>query len=149
MPSINWLTARAEIASILTGVAITSPISETIHRVFETPQTMISDLPCVMIVGVAKSEPQRSSGLRQREYTARLRLIVQDADIQRAADIIDALQEAITDRFDINLTLNGKVSNLNGPQWLEAGPVDGGGQDRQGVDGFVRFSMDDDIVFAG
>lgn len=149
MPSINWLLARTEIASILNGVAITSPIATSIKRVYEHPKINVTDFPCVMIIGVAKSEPQRSSGLRSREYTARLRLMVEDSDIDRADDLIDAFEEAITDAFDQNLTLNAKVSNLNGPQWLEPGPIDAGGQARQGVDGFVRFTMDDDVVFAG
>lgn len=149
MPTTNWLTARAEIASVLTGVAITSPISATILRVFETPPKQVSDFPCVIIVGASKADPIRSSGLRQRDYTARLRLIVNDADINRAADIIDAFEEAIIDAFDANLTLNGKVSNLNGPRWNEPGVVDAGGQDQWGADAFVVFSMDDSPTFAG
>lgn len=149
MPSINWLTARAEIASILNGVAITVPIASSIKRVYETPPKQASDEPYLIIIGTTKAEPQRSSGLRSREYTARIRLVVKDADINRAADIIDAFQEAIVDAFDQNLTLNGKVSNLNGPQWLEAGVVDAGGQDQWGCDCFVRFTMDDSPTFAG
>lgn len=149
MPSINWLTARAEIAAILNGVAITSPIASSIQRVFETPPKYVSDFPCVMIVGTAKADPERSSGLREREYTARIRLLVRDADINRAADIIDAFQEAILDAFDQNLTLNSKVSNLNGPQWLEAGTLDAGGEDQWGSDAFVRFRMFDSPGFAG
>lgn len=149
MPSINWLTARAEIANILTGVAITAPLAQSIKRVYETPPKQASDEPYIIIIGTAKADPVRSSGLREREYTARLRLVVKDADINRAADIIDAFQEAIIDAFDQNLSLNGKVSNLNGPQWLEAGVVDAGGQDQWGCDCFVRFRMFDDVAFQG
>lgn len=148
MPSINWLTARAEIAAILTGVAVTAPIAETIRRVFEVPPKLASDFPCVAIMGVSKGEPQRAMALREREYTARLRLIIQDADLNRAADLIDAFQEAITDAFDQNVTLNGKVSLLHGPQWQEAETLDIGGQSQWGADAFVRFVMVDDIVFA-
>lgn len=149
MPSISWRAARAEIAALLVNVAITDPDSQTIKRVYLTPHKTATDIPAVIIVGVAKGEPIRSSGLREREYTARLRLVVRDADIQRAADLIDAFQEAITDVFDQNLTLNGKVSNLNGPQWLEAGTVDIGGQEHTGCDALVRFRMFDDPGFAG
>lgn len=146
--TLNWLTARAEIAAILTGVAITSPINETIHRVYETPPKQASDYPCVIIIGTAKAAPERAMALRDREYTARLRLVVQDADINRAADIIDALQEAIIDAFDQNVTLNGNVSNLIGPSWLEPGMIDAGGQDQFGADAFVRFFMTDAVTFA-
>lgn len=148
MPTTNWLTARAEIASILNGVAVAAPIATSLVRVFETPPKQVSDFPCVIIIGTAKAEPERAMAIRDRNYTARLRLIVQDADINRAADIIDALQEAIIDAFDANLTLNGKVSNLTGPQWLEAGVVDAGGQDQWGCDAFVRFLMTDSPTFA-
>jgi len=148
MPSINWLTARAEIATILTGVAITSPISASIQRVFQTPPKQLSDFPCVVIVGVQKGEPQRTAAIREREYTARLRLIVRDADLDRAADILDAFQEAIIDRFDINVTLNGKVSLVHGPLWQEAGTFEAGGQEHPAADGLVRFLMTDDPVFA-
>lgn len=149
MPSINWRTARAEIVTILTGVAITDPIAASILRVYAHPKTNVTDFPCVMIVGVSKGEPERSSGLRSREYTARLRLMIEDADLERQDDLIDSFEEAIIDAFDQNLTLNAKVSNLNGPLWLEPGPIDAGGQNRAGVDGLVRFTMDDSIVFAG
>lgn len=149
MPSINWLTARAEIATILSTVAITSPVASTIARVYETQPKQASDFPCVIIMGTAKGPPERSSGLRQRDYTARLRLLVQDADINRAADIIDAFQEAIVDAFDQNLTLNTKVSNLNGPEWEEPATLDAGGQNQQGADGFVTFRMLDNPGFAG
>lgn len=148
MPSINWLTARAEIATILTGVAITSPIAASIVRVYQHPKTNVTDFPSVMIVGVAKGEPERSSGLREREYTARIRLMVEDADLERQDELIDAFEEAIIDAFDANLTLNGKVSNLNGPQWLEPGPIEAGGLNRAGADGLMRFRMFDAPGFA-
>lgn len=149
MPSTNWLTARAEIAAILNGVSITAPVSQSILRVYETPPKAAPDFPCIIIVGTSKADPVRSSSLREREYTARIRLLVRDADVNRAADIIDAFEEAIIDAFDQNLTLNGKVANLNGPQWLEPGTLDAGGQDQWGADAFVRFRMFDDPGFAG
>lgn len=141
MPSLSWLTARAEIAATLTGIAITSPLVQTIQRVYETPPKQVSDFPCLIIMGTAKDPPERSSGLRQRDYTARIRLIVEDADLDRAADIIDAFEEAMIVAFDGNLTLNGAVSNLIGPSFLEPGFVDVGGQEHRGVDAFVRFRM--------
>jgi len=147
--SINWLAARAEIAAILSGVSITAPVAASILRVFETPPKQASDLPCVIIVGVSKLAPVRSSGLREREYVARLRLIVQDADINRTADMLDAFEEAIIDAFDKNLTLNGKVSNLGGPSWNEPDTLDAGGQSQWGADAFVTFRMFDDPGFAG
>lgn len=148
MPSINWLIARAEIATILTGVAITTPLAQSIARVYETPPKIAPDFPCIIIVGTAKGEPERSADIRTREYTSRIRLLVKDADVNRAADIIDAFEEAIVDRFDINLTMNGKVSNLHGPSWLEPGTLDSGGQDQWGADAFVRFVMVDNPGFA-
>lgn len=149
MPSTNWLTARAEIATLLVTANITAPVASTIARVYETQPKQATDFPCVIIMGAAKRAPQRSSGLRQREYIAHIRLLVQDADVNRAADIIDAFQEAIIDVFDQNLTLNGKVSNLNGPEWEEPTTLDAGGQTQPGSDGFVTFYMDDIPGFAG
>ncbi len=147
MPAVSWRTARAEIATILTGVAITDPITTSILRVFQTEPKQVSDFPCVVVLGTEKS-PARSSGLRQREMTAHLRLAVQDADQNRAADIIDALQDAITDAFDANLTLNGKASNVNGPYWELPGVVAVGGQEQFGADCTVRITLYDDPVFA-
>lgn len=149
MPSIAWLTARAEIATILTGVAISSPVAATIKRVYETPHKHVTDLPCVVVVGTAKPLIIRSSGLREREYVARLRLVIDDADLEQTADMIDAFEEAIIDAFDANLTLNGKVSNLNGPAWEEPETFDVGGQTRWGADALVSFRMFDDPGFAG
>ena len=151
MATLSWLTARAEIATIITGVAITAPVSATILKVFETqPAEVPGDMPCVIILGAEKSL-DRSSALRRREYIAHLRLVVEDADLGRAADILDAFQEAINDRFDANVTLNGKVTGLVGPDWElpdAATQSDVGGQSRQAVDGKVTFFMYDDPAFA-
>lgn len=148
MPALSWASARAEIAAILNGLAIGTPVAQALLRVYETPPKLAADFPCVVIMGIAKGEPQRAALIREREYTCRLRLLVQDADINRAADIIDAFQEAILVAFDGNLTLNGKVSNLHGPQWQEAETLDVGGQTQQASDGFVRFVMVDNVTFA-
>jgi hypothetical protein len=149
MTALSWLLARDEIVSVLTGTAITDPVAKTLARVYENHRQSITDFPCVVIMGASKPEPMRSSGLRDREVIVRLRLAVEDADVHRSESIIDAFQEAINTKFDEALTLNGKVSNLNGPAWEEADALDVGGQTRSGSDGLVRFQMLDDPTFDG
>lgn len=148
MPALSWLVARAAIAEMLRPVAIIFPTGITIERVFETPPKQVSDFPCIIIMGVAKAPPVRSSGLRERDYTARLRVAVDDADIHRSADILDSFTEAIIDAFDANLTVDGTVSNLIGPEWEEAQLLDAGGQNVRAVDGFVQFRMFDSPGFS-
>lgn len=142
MPSVSWLTARAEIASILTNLAITAPIAATIQSVFETPPAKVADDYCIVIMGTAKAV-ERSNGLRIRTYAAKIRLMVFDADLPRSADIIDGFTEAITSAFDDNLTLNGKVNNLQGPTWNEPGVVMVGAIEYSGCDGVVTFYLND------
>lgn len=149
MPSLNWLIARAEIKAVLENLSITNPIASTIQRVFESPPAQLSDFPCIMIVGTMKAEPDRSAMLQDRDYIAKIRLFVEDADIDRAYLIIDAFQEAILDAFNSNLQLNGKVTNLHGPSWDFPGFLDAGGREVRGAEGLVRFSMADSPAFAG
>jgi len=147
MPTTSWRTARAEIATILTGLPITDPIAATILRVFQTPPAKASDFPCVIILGAVKGV-DRSSSLRRRQYTAHLRLVVVDADLDRAADLLDAFQDAIIDAFDANVTLNQKVTNVVGPNWELPAASDVGGQRQQAVDGTVELTIYDDPAFA-
>jgi hypothetical protein len=149
MPALSWLLARDEIVSILTGVAITDPAAVTLAKVYENHRNQITDFPCVIIMGASKPDPVRSSGLREREVVVRLRLVMRDADLHRTEAMLDAFEEAITTVLDNNLSLNGKVSNLNGPAWEEADTLDVGGQSRAGADALVTFRMLDDPGFAG
>lgn len=149
MAALSWRTARARIAVLLKGVAITSPATASILRVFETPPAQVSDFPCIIILGAEKAIDRSTT--RRREYVAHLRLVVRDADLNRAADLLDAFQEAIDDTFDANLTIGQRITNLVGPEWgLPDAPTGGdvGGQIQQAADARLTITFYDDPAFA-
>lgn len=117
---MGWLEARAQIAAVLGGVSITSPIEQTIARVYESPPGTFQDLPCFVIHPPAVEVSRSAGGLRRKTYTVRLRLLVTDADKDQASAIVDAYREAALDAFDSALALKGTADAVQGPRADEA-----------------------------
>jgi len=117
-----WLDARTRIAALLATVSITEPIEQTIERVHATPPANVEDLPCFIIYPPAL-KVERGSALRIKTYTVRLRLLVGDADMDQAADLVDAYREAVIDVFDTDTRLSNSQTRITGPSAEEAGSV--------------------------
>lgn len=130
----DYPAARSAIATILAAVAITSPVSASITKVYERQPDAgegLNEFPCVLITG-ATIEVSRATGLRERRYTVGLRLAVRPIAGGAMHDLLDAFKEAIITAFDLKQALGGGVAGFmveSGPNWLNKEPfVDGGSQ---------------------
>ena len=94
-----WSSARARIVVLLATLKLAEPVLSTIAKVYPTPPPTIGDLPCFVIYPPAL-KVERGPGIRIKTYTVRLRLLVTDADLEQAADLVDAYREAVVDVFD-------------------------------------------------
>jgi hypothetical protein len=96
-------------------------------RVYATPPATVEDIPCFIILPPALKVERGASGLRIKTYTVRMRLLVTDEALDRAADLVDAFREVMIDAFDSDITLNATVTQIVGPNveeargWLYAG----------------------------
>jgi len=142
-----WINARARIKALLETVSITSPVEQTIKRVYETPPGTVQDLPCFIIYPPALTV-ERGSSLRIKHYTVRLRLLVSDADLDRAADLVDAYREAVIDVFDGDVTLNGTCTQIVGPAVEEAASSSYGGRDFTSIDCLLTVEIKEAKAFS-
>lgn len=145
----DWPTVRAEVATLFTGVAITSPISTSIVRVYQQPPgDSTPDQPSVVIVGADK-QTRRLSALRRKTYTMHGRLLVYDANTAQAQAILDALEEALIAVIDQHVNLGGICSLVTGPDWSVEGWVDIGGNRFVAADFTMQIDLDDGVAFLG
>jgi hypothetical protein len=131
---MSWLSARARIAVLLGKVELAEPVKSAIAKVYPTPPGTIGDLPCFIIYPPALKVERGQSGLRIKTYTVRLRLLVSDADLDQAADLVDAYREAVVDMFDTDVRLSDSHTRIQGPTVEEAGQFTYGGRDYTGMD---------------
>lgn len=129
-----WADAKARIAVDLAAVAITSPITQTIKKVYTDPPGTIGDTPCFIIYPPALTVSRTSSSLRTKVYTVRLRLLVSDADLSRASALVDAYREAVVDAFDAEVALNFTATIIEGPNIEEAASFTYGAKAYTGMD---------------
>jgi len=148
----DYRAARAAIAATLGTVAITSPISLSIARVYETRPDAgegLQDWPCILITGAAIDRWSRSAGLRERVYRVGLRLGVRSSGQgESMQDVVQAFREAIGAKFDADLALGTSGFHVSdGPIWpaIEV-QVDGGAV---WDDGEMLIEAVDDGAFAG
>ncbi len=144
----DWITIRGTIATLLTGVSITSPISTSLVRVYEQPPRMTAEYPSVIIAGCEKAVT-RQSQLRTKRYTAHMQLLAYDAESEQALAICDALEEVIISTFDSHLTLGIQgVQLVDGPDFKMAGRVEYGGNQFVGADFTLPLLIVDGVAFA-
>lgn len=120
----GWFPARDAIAAILLGVSITDPITDNIKLVYAYRDHGEADFPCVVMPNPPGKRVERGpSGYRSKVYVVEMQLLVQDADGDRQANILDAFEEAIIDAFDnaITLGLFAGYSVVSGPEWEPGG----------------------------
>lgn len=106
-----WSDAKAQLVAILAGVAITSPVAQTVKKVYANPPGTVQDVPCFIVYPPSVVVERPSGTVREKRYQVRCRLLVLDADLDRASDLCDAYREAVIDTFDDDVTLNLTVSN--------------------------------------
>ena len=143
----SWRDSRERIAALLATVSITVPAEKSIKRVDDTPPDTVQDLPCFIIYPPALTV-ERGSSLRIKTYTVRLRLLVMDADADRAADFADSFREAVIDVFDADVTLSHKCAQIVGPRVEEAANFTYGGRDYTGMDCFLTVQIQEPKAFS-
>ncbi len=142
-----WAAAKAELVTILGGVSITSPITQTIARVYPDPPAAVQDLPCVIIYPPSL-DVQRIAGTRYKVYRSRLLLLVRDEDLDRAAAIVDAYRESLVDAFDSNVRLNGAAQRIDGPAVEPAADFKYGLGDYTGFGAILTVHLQDAVAFS-
>lgn len=137
---------------IQAGLAITSPIVESIKRVYKympNQSESINDCPC--FVNTWTLLPVlRMPSLRETEYDVRMWLVVKDMNQSRAADIATAFMDQILTVFDTNLTLGGTVSHhdlMGGTPTLIG--FDWAGGPYVGLDLHLHMYLKDFVTFEG
>ncbi len=145
---MSWPDAKTALAADLATVEITSPFAQTIAKVHEDPPGSIVDLPCIVIYPPALNV-RRQNSIRYKDYRVRLRLLVSDVDLSRAAALIDSYREALVDVFDAELTLGGNATNIEGPEIEEGSAFTIGGKTFTGFDAFLTVHLREGKSFSG
>lgn len=120
----SWPDARDAIAGLLETVTITSPVTSSIKKVYKYRDQSESDFPCIVMPNPPGKVIERGpSGYRSKLYKVLLHLMVRDADDDRQAEMLDAFEEAIIEKFDSAVTLGlfSGYSVVSGPDWDAAG----------------------------
>jgi len=131
---MGWRVARSRIAAILEAVYITDPMILAIKRVYVNPPATVEDAPCFILLPPALKVERGAGGFRIKTYTLRMRCLVSDEAVDRAADLIDAFREAVVDAFDGDVTLNHTASMIVGPNIEEPRGWDYAGRAFVGMD---------------
>ncbi len=150
----TWTAARDAIATILEGVSITSPIETTIKKVYKYRDDAAVDFPCVVMPNPPGKKVERGpSGYRTRTLEVLFQVLARDADINREAEIMDALEEAIITAFDSAVTLNlfSGYHVMAGPDFEPAGrtPMGANSVPTGIVNGMITLKLTDGTNFIG
>lgn len=151
---MTWAEAKTEISTLLGGdgdsilpVSITSPVAMSIKKVYANPPGAVTDFPC-FIIYPPRVEVARGVSRRDKTYTVRCLLLVQDADLARAAELLDAFREATVNVFDDAVALHGKASSVIGQVIEAAALFEYGGVKRAGFDCLLTISLAEGATFA-
>jgi len=142
---MTWAAARGALATALAAVSITSPISQTVKRVYESPPGTVQDVPC-FIIYPPEVRIDRSYGQRDKTYTVRCRLLVSDQDLDQAAALVDAFRESAIDKMDDNTELGGNAETAFLDRVTEAQAYSYGRM-YTGLDCFVTIRLHDHKAF--
>lgn len=120
---MTFVDARAELVTLLEGVSITTPIDQSISRVYPYPAKTYQDLPA-LVLGPSPLRPRYAVSLVHKEREIPIELLLIDADQARAVELVEAYQDAILDVLMANLTLNGNAANVPPPDFSAGEPGD-------------------------
>lgn len=132
-------TIRAALDSLVTlqeSLAITDPITTSVkqaHKTFPKQDNLLPDTPCVINIPrlVRVTEIFQS---RQQQWQVRMQLLVDDADRDRAADIVLALLQKLLDALSDAITLNGLPLMIEESTSDDLGAFDYGGKSFTGIE---------------
>ena len=121
--------ARSRIATVLAAVAITSPLALAIKKVYEDPPAAVEDAPCFILYGSnGQAEWMVGGDATEESHVERCRLIVHDADLERAARLVRAFRAATIAAFKTESGLGGHAV-ISSFRWEEPKAFTYGGRD--------------------
>lgn len=132
--------ARDRIKTVLEGLSVTTPLAQSIARVYAEPPGTVQDLPCFVMYGSAAGTVEYSAGGASIEEseTEHLRLLIRDADLERAAEFTREYRKALIAAFksEAGLGAHGLIVRL---RWEELSGFRYGNKDHAGQDFFIEF----------
>lgn len=102
--------ALDRIVELQKGLSIDDPIEQTVkavYKYFPSRNNAAPARPFWMNTWTLRAQRRQSNGWDQVDYTVRSQLCVDDASLDRAADIATAFGDALMDALDRDITLNG------------------------------------------
>lgn len=106
--------ALDRIAAVQLGLSITSPIAETIKRVYRVPPRQsdsLSDLPCFINTVDLPEVHWGVNAQRNRTYVVGMQLFVDDANKDVGREVALSFLEALIVAFHDDVTLNGNCTS--------------------------------------
>jgi hypothetical protein len=143
----TWATVRAALVTALEGVAITSPIAETMKKVHATPPGTLQDFPCFVIYPPAREVVRRPGGWRVTHETVRCDCFINDSDRDRATDLADAYAEAAIDTIDGVLRFGGTDRRIISQRFEEVSPLSYGGVTYVGFTMLLLIELEKSVTY--
>lgn len=115
MTTLTFSPALDRIAAVQLGLTISSPIAETIKKVYRVPpkqSDVLADQPCFINTFDLPDVRFGVNGQRHRTYTVGMQLLVDDVDNDRGREIALAFLESLIVAFQDDLTLAGTASSI-------------------------------------
>jgi len=138
---VGYEDARSRIATVLATVAITSPLVLAIKRVYEDPPATVEDHPCFIVYGSSgQAEWMVGGDATEEDHTERCRLVVHDADLERAARLVRAFRAATIMAFQAESGLASHAT-VFAFRWEEPKGFTYGGRDYTGMDFLIGFHV--------
>lgn len=128
---MDIVTAIGEVNTRLLALTITSPIAESVRKVWDPvpPDSVaLPELPC-WILSRTLVDTERNASQYIEHHTLHLQFFVRDADRDRALKIARAFEVAAHSAFGPHPTLSGKVTN----QLLRGGSPTEGTAERNSI----------------
>jgi hypothetical protein len=138
---LGYEQCRADIKTALEAVAITAPIAQSIKKVYADPPGKLQDVPCFMMMGSSgQAMWMAGEGSTEEEHTEQVVLVVRDADIDRAWELVRAYRVAMVAAFQSHQGLGGHgvISEFT---WERPGAFEWGGIDQFGQKFLIRFQV--------
>lgn len=111
---MTWATARAQIATVLAAVSVSSPITQTMERVYTAyPKERIQEFPSVVLRGWSLDIEDHSMH-QQQFYRETCLLMLKENDRAQLVDLAVAWQAAINTAFVAAKKLGGNA-DVAGP----------------------------------
>jgi hypothetical protein len=143
-------SALDRIIAIQDGLAITDPIAEDVKKAYKyvpRANVTLTDVPAFTNEWTLTSL-DRFVSFRIQNYTVHMQLFVEDADIDRAADIASSFHKELIDALDADIALNNTVTqhSLRGGNPTLVG-LERAGKIYIGLDLFLDLEMKEGATF--